>query len=371
MERPKFYMPQIEKDQIGAESRLSDKDKELRMEKREHEDDISKYILRWWKGDAHTHSKESTREGYSYPEGIYDIQEIMDYYKSIDLEFVCFTEHSSKPGSPQRQSVEGDISQSLVRESERIAMINRERGGDIAALSGVETNIMLNEKGESMLDMPDEILEKLDLVVASRHAIGREKEPSAIKETLLMAIRNKNVDVIGHPDRYTRKDNEKSQEYWQEYWSIWPEILQEMQKEGKAFEINLNNQPSKKLIDMLAKTDVKLFINYDAHDFNQFKKETNEITKAGENAKSKWAKEEVSEDDIEVLKNYKMERLSSGPGVNAILKLVRWIKKLESLGVEPERVVNSSLNNLLSFLAEDRNKDTKNLAFLKSKILAE
>ncbi|MBU0722485.1 hypothetical protein KKA93_03455 [Patescibacteria group bacterium] len=148
MGKEKFFIPPIEEDQIGPEIRLSEEKKRAKRERRERKDSLSKYILRWWKGDAHTHSKESTREGYGYPEGIYDIKEIMDYYKSLNLEFVCFAEHSSMPGSPEEQSTDSRISQSLIKEAERITAMNRARKGDIVALSGVETNIFFDENGE-------------------------------------------------------------------------------------------------------------------------------------------------------------------------------------------------------------------------------
>lgn len=362
----KFFTPPINKDQIGPEKKLTEPVKQKSKERRERQDSLSQHILKWWQGDAHTHSKESTREGFGYPEGIYDIEEMLSYYKSLGLAFVCFTEHASKPGAPEKQAVDSGISQSLLSEAARIKKLNQQSGGDIAALSGVEANILFDEDGEPSLDLPDEVLRKLDLVIASRHAIAQEKEPAAIKKTLLFAIRNPQVDVIGHPDRYTRKDKETSPEYWQEYWEIWPEILAEMVKNNKAFEINLNNPPTEELIEMAALAGVRFFINYDAHDFNQYKKEQTEISAAGEKAKKKWAKEEFADSDLEVLKSYKMERLSSGPGVMAILKLVRLIKKLESLGVMPDRVVNSSRDNLLDFLTKDRDKKTGNLDFLKS-----
>lgn len=364
MEREKLFIPQVETKNIGPEIKLSQKEKAKRQERREKEDSLSKYILKWWKGDAHTHSKESTREGYGYAEGIYDIEEVMKYYQELGLDFVCFAEHSSQPSSPKKQSSESSISQSLLKEVERITKINKERKENIIALSGVETNIIFNENDQPALDLPPEILKKLDLVVASRHTIAKEKELKAIRESLLFAIKDPNVDLIGHPDRYSRKDKETSPEYWKEYWGIWPLILEEMVKNNKAFEINLKNPPSKKLMEIAAKTGVKFFINFDAHDFNQYKKEETELTKAGEGAKKKWAKEEAFEEDLEILKEYKMEKLSAGPGLKAILKLVRRLKKLESLGVGPEKIVNSSRDNLLNFLTKVRQKKTENLESL-------
>ncbi len=355
----------IDKENIDPQNRLSEEEKEKKQEFREREDLLYSYIRKWWRGDLHTHSKESTREGYGYVEGIYDMEEIMNYYKKLDLEFVGFSEHASKPGEPIRQEVDGEISQSLLKEAEHIGSINRERGVDIAALSSVETNIMFDETSKPTLDIPDGVLEKLDVVIASRHAIADEKEPVKIKESLLAAINNKNVDVIGHPDRYTRRDHEKSSEYWQEYWNIWPEILEKMKTNSVAFEINLNSQPSRKLVQMAAEAEVKFFINYDAHDFNQYKKEKDDLIEAGERAKRHWVKQpELAKEDKEILKKYKQERLSAGPGYRAIVSLVRWIKRLESWGVTPDRVVNSSKDSLFDFLIKERSNRTENLDYL-------
>jgi histidinol phosphatase-like PHP family hydrolase len=360
----RFYSPQVGKDKIGAERHVPEDVRAKRKERRERAESISSYMLRWWRGDAHTHSKISTREGFGYSEGIYDMEEIMEYYKSLQLEFVCFSEHSSKPGSPEILTIDSPISRSILTQAEKITHINRERGGDIGALSSIEANIMFDAQGEPRLDLPQEVVEKLDIVLASRHGIAREKEPAAIKASLLAAIRNPSVDVIGHPDRYTRKDNETSPEYWQEYWGIWPEILQEMADRNVAFEININSQPSHELIKKAVEHNVKFFINYDAHDFNQFKKEQTDTSVAGEDAKNKWATEVATVEDLENLRRYKEDRLSAGPGVIAILQLYRWIKTLESLGVTEQQVVNSSKENLLTFLVREKGKNTENLRFL-------
>lgn len=360
-------MPSVESERIGPEAKLSEEQRKKRKERLERrKESASKYILKWWKGDAHMHSKESTREGFGYPEGVYDIEESMEYYKKLGLEFLCFAEHASNPGSPEKQPEDSRICQSLLTETEKVTKINKERKGGPVALSGVETSLLFDENNEPALDVPSKVLEKLDIVIASRHAIAKEKEPEIIKQTLLFAAKHPDVDVIGHPDRYTRIDNEKSAKYWREYWSIWPEILQEMEKNNKAFEINLNNPPSKKLVKMAVGAGVRFFINYDAHDFGQYKKEKSEIVKAGEEAKKKWAKEEATEEDLETLKKYKQERLASGPGLEALLRLYNWIKTLESLGAKPDDVVNSSKENLLDFLTKSRGKLTKNLKNLRA-----
>jgi histidinol phosphatase-like PHP family hydrolase len=402
----------------------------------ERPDALSQHILEWWRGDAHTHSKESTRKGWGYVEGVYDIEEAAAYYEKLGLEFVCFTEHASKPGSPERQSPDSAVSQSLIREAERIVEVNKEGKEGVSVFSGVETNIFFDNDGKPTLDLPSEVLQDLDLVVASRHAIAREKDLDAIRESLLFAIRHPDVDVIGHPDRYVRvvgdwdilrayspeaedyhremrakqqqkkevvsqedqdrvegdlqvmyatirkaigKDSlepgdetneqltafiEARKELEERYWPMWEEIIREMAASGKAFEINLNNPPQDRLVEMAAEAGVKFFIDYDAHDFHQYKKELTQQEKAGRGAAEAWAKGEASDEDLDLLKQYKLERLQSGPGVVAILCLARTIRRLESLGLTPERVINSSRENLLSFLVKDRGKTTKNLTQL-------
>ncbi|MFA6392097.1 MAG: hypothetical protein WCW66_05125 [Patescibacteria group bacterium] len=325
--------------------------------------ELTKYISKWWQGDAHSHSTKSTREETGDYEGLYHPQEIMKYYQRIGLRFVAFSEHSSNPRNPEKLSPADPISQSLVSGAKEIEEINREGNFDIIAFSSVEANIMFDDNGKAIVDVPDEILAKLDLVVASRHVIANEKEPSAIKESLLATVRNGHVDVIGHPDRYTRKDKEKSPEYWEEYWSVWQEILDEMVAQNKAFEINLNCQPSRKLLEMAANSGVRFSLDLDAHDFNQYKSGGKEVT--GE--KKKWAAGDANDGDIEILNKYRIERMTSGPGVRIIVRLVKVLKKLESLGVFPDRVINSSPENLVNFLTEVRGKSTSNLMFLKEK----
>ncbi|MFA6272499.1 MAG: hypothetical protein WC693_05370 [Patescibacteria group bacterium] len=326
--------------------------------------ELTQYIDKWWQGDAHSHSTRSTREETGQYEGLYRPQEIMEYYQRIGLRFVAFAEHASDTHHPKQLSVEDSISQSLVSGAEEIEGINREGNFDIIAFSSVEANIMFDDDGKAIVDVPDEILAKLDLVVASRHAIANEKEPSAIRESLLATVRNGYVDVIGHPDRYTRKDKEKSPEYWEEYWGVWQEILAEMVAQNKAFEINLNCQPSRKLLEMAANSGVRFSLDLDAHDFNQYKSSGTEVS--GE--KKKWAAGDASDADIDILNQYRIERMTSGPGVRIIVRLIKVLKKLESLGVTPDRVINSSPENLLNFLTTVRGKTTSNLEFLKEKL---
>lgn len=362
-ERPPI--PEISSEQIDPRATVSPERRAAQDARHEAPESMAQKLQLWWKGDAHTHTQESTRPDYGYAEGVYHEAEILKYYQGLGLEFAAFTEHASKPGSPSIQSPDSNVSRSLLAEAERITEINASDSLKTIGLSGVEANIMFDAEGKPALDIPDEVLAKLDMVIASRHAIEREKEPAAVKETLLFAARHPQVDVIGHPDRYAKKDQEDPQsEYWQEYWAIWPEILSEMKSHNKAFEINMTSQPDKRLVQMAVEAGVPLFLDFDAHDFNQFEWGKSELKDVGEPLKKRWATNTMTETDEEEMLAYKKERLTHGPGVHALKRLSGWITYLESLGVTPDRVVNASAKQLITFLHDTHGRQTTNLETL-------
>jgi histidinol phosphatase-like PHP family hydrolase len=64
----------------------------------------------------------------------------------------------------------------------------------LTLLQGIEVDIL--EDGS--LDLPDQVLEILDVVIASPHVKLRQ-EPAAMTERMLRAASHPHVDVIGHP----------------------------------------------------------------------------------------------------------------------------------------------------------------------------
>ena len=328
--------------------------------------EIAAYIRQWWQGDVHVHSEQSTRSGWNRAEGIYTVTEATEYARKLGLTFTCFAEHSSDPGNPRTLTADSPEAQSLLEQANRIYQLNKGQK-KIAVLSGVEANIMLNRQGKPILDLPDAVLQQLDLVIGSRHAlpVTQEKDPISIQQTLLYVIHSGVVDIIGHPDRYTRRDGKQPDDYWESYWGLWPEVLVAMQQEHVAFELNLNSQPSRKLVEMAAQAGVVFSINYDVHDFNQYKAERNSRDQRGELAKQRWSQERMSEEDRGAILAYKEYRLAEGPGIRATLRLVRWLRQLESYGVTSDRVMNSSRRNVLQFLTDRRGKSTANLRLLQ------
>lgn len=68
----------------------------------------------------------------------------------------------------------------------------------VEILKGVEVNII---DKEGNLDLEDEVLGKLDIVIASLHPpcieFGTKQENT---KTILSVLKNKNVNILGHPD---------------------------------------------------------------------------------------------------------------------------------------------------------------------------
>lgn len=402
-------IPPIEIEKIDPQSRLSEAEKLKKKELREKErivkketeqkefERLSKRISERFAGTCHGHSERSTRPETGHAEGIYTKEEMLQYYDKLCLKFGAFTEHVL-PSNPEYQDEDSPICRDLLKEAQEITELNKERKG-AKALSGVEADNMYDaETGEFKIDVPDSALAKMDVAIASRHAMPSveiEKNVKLIKESLLMAIRNPHIDIIGHPDRNTRfdknqleswkKENKKNdKDYWEkEYWPLWPEILEEMEKNHKAFEININSQPGRELWKMLAESNVKIFINFDAHDFENKKdflkdklkkgipltkdeQEKKELWNKGASAIRNWGEGRETEDDADAIEEYKTDRLTSGPGSRAIRELVKIFKKIDKYEIGKDRIVNSSLENLISFLVDERGKTTENLMNIKA-----
>ncbi|MFH0805176.1 MAG: hypothetical protein V1916_03195 [Patescibacteria group bacterium] len=359
--------PYIPPEDINPQHEVAERHRAQGTEYHPEGHEMTERIFRYWRGDAHTHSAESSRS-WGYAEGIYSEREAAEYYGKLGLEFVAFSEHTSNPGKPELLSPDHPISKSFLKQVRRIEQLNAEAGQNVAAMSSCEASVLIGPDGQVTIDLPPEVTSKLDLIIASRHSIANEKDIGAIRESLLATVRNPAVDAIGHPDRYIQLaqgvtdggqpcDPEK-------YWQVWAEVLDEMARQGKAFEINFVNRPDDQLLRMAAERGLQFMLNYDAHDFNQYKAGQIE---GGDDAKRLWATHEASAGDLQHLEDYKRQRLQSGPGPKAILRLAHYIEKLESLGVTPERVVNSSRERMVDFLINDRGKQTPNLTAVKSK----
>jgi len=124
----------------------------------------------------------------TYSDGLDSVEEMVLACREAGYEYVGISDHS------QSAFYAGGLkADDLARQLEEIETL-RKKYPDIAILSGVESDI----RAEGSLDYSDQVLEKLDFVIASVHS-GLKMEQSKITERVLRAINNPLVTMLGHP----------------------------------------------------------------------------------------------------------------------------------------------------------------------------
>jgi len=123
-------------------------------------------------------------------------------------------------------------------------------------LQGVEVEI----RADGSLDFPDDVLQEIEVVVASVHMALRQNE-EAITARVVRAMRNPHVDVIGHPSGRLLGEREASR-------IDLDRILREAVETGTILEIN--SAPNRLDLDdvhvrQAVQLGVPLCINSDAH----------------------------------------------------------------------------------------------------------
>jgi histidinol phosphatase-like PHP family hydrolase len=88
--------------------------------------------------------------------------------------------------------VHGLDAERLVAQSREMAEV--QETVDVKLLQGIEVDIL----EDGALDLPDAVLEILDIVIASPHVKLRQ-DPAAMTARMLRAASHPHVDVIGHP----------------------------------------------------------------------------------------------------------------------------------------------------------------------------
>ncbi|MBZ9556536.1 MULTISPECIES: DNA polymerase/3'-5' exonuclease PolX [unclassified Modicisalibacter] len=132
------------------------------------------------RGDLHMHTRDT--------DGRASLEEMADAGKRRGHAYIAITDHS------QRLRMTHGLDSRRLREQMAAIDALNERIKGIRVLKSLEVDIL--EDGS--LDLPDEVLDALDLCVASVHSrfeLSREKQT----ERLLRAMDNPRVHIIGHP----------------------------------------------------------------------------------------------------------------------------------------------------------------------------
>jgi putative hydrolase len=143
-------------------------------------DDESTIDLGAYQGDFHSHT--------DWSDGRATMLEMARAAKALGYKYLGVTDHS-----PRIKVVNGLDAVRLLAQSREREQVEQEVEG-LALLQGIEVDIL----EDGALDLPDAVLELLDVVVASPHVKLRQ-EASAMTDRMLRAVSNPNVDIIGHP----------------------------------------------------------------------------------------------------------------------------------------------------------------------------
>ncbi|MEJ2538539.1 MAG: DNA polymerase/3'-5' exonuclease PolX [Gemmatimonadota bacterium] len=133
------------------------------------------------RGDLHMHS--------TWTDGTASILEMARACRDRGYEYMAITDHS------QAVTMVGGLTPERVREQwEEVAEVQEEMGDGFRIFRGQEVDILK----DGSLDQPEEILEGLDLVVASVHSFMDQDGPT-MTARVLRAVTSGYVHILGHP----------------------------------------------------------------------------------------------------------------------------------------------------------------------------
>jgi DNA polymerase (family 10) len=132
------------------------------------------------KGDFHVHS--------NYSDGVNTIQEIAEAARRLKHEYVCIADHSKT-----QRIAHGIDEEGLMKKIKEMRKVNNKLK-NFRVLAGAEVDILPN--GE--LDYADDVLKKLDIIVAAVHSRFKSSKEEMTKR-ITTALQHKHVDIFAHP----------------------------------------------------------------------------------------------------------------------------------------------------------------------------
>jgi len=197
------------------------------------------------RGDLHMHT--------TWSDGKYSTEEMVEAARKRGYKYVAITDHSKSLG------VAGGLSdEDLLKHTDECRALDA-KFSDIRVLAGTEVDI----RQDGTLDYSDELLAKLDFVVASLHS-GFKQDKASLTMRVVRAMQNPYVRVIGHPTGRLLGDRDA-------YELDFDEIMKEAARTRTCLEVNsnfhrldLNDMHCRKAREM----GVHVIINTDSHNYD-------------------------------------------------------------------------------------------------------
>lgn len=198
------------------------------------------------KGDLHTHT--------NWSDGANSIEAMAQAAITRGYEYLVISDHSVSMGF-----IHG-LSTDRVREQRRIIDELNKHFDHFRLLHGIEVNI----RGDGTLDYGDDILARFDVVTASIHSgMGQSRE--RITGRMVAAMRNPNVDIIGHPSGRIIGRREPSDFDLDRVFAAAVDTGTIMEIDGQPDRLDLRDIYARKAMDM----GVDFAIDSDAHSTSQ------------------------------------------------------------------------------------------------------
>jgi putative hydrolase len=201
-------------------------------------------IRRSLRGDCHGHSEWS--------DGTTPIREMAEAARALGHEYWTLTDHS-----PRLTIAHGLDRERLLQQLDVVAELNAELA-PFRILTGIEVDIL----EDGALDQDEELLARLDVVVASVHSKLRMDAPAMTKR-MVRAVASPNVDILGHcTGRIIVGRGRPPSTFDAE------QVFSVCASTGTAVEINSRPErldPPEELLDLALSLDCLVTIDTDAH----------------------------------------------------------------------------------------------------------
>jgi DNA polymerase (family 10) len=201
------------------------------------------------KGDLHCHS--------NWDGGQNPIEIMAETAISLGYEYIGISDHTND------LKIERGLSEKqLLEQIDYIKELNKKfqiSNFKFQILAGCEANI----RNDGSIDVSDEVLSKLDYVIAGVHS-SLKMEKQQMMERIIKAMENPNVDILAHPTGRIVGQRD-------EYAIDFDEILKVAKKTGTILEINSSSRLDlRDLYIRRAKNEgIKMIINTDSHQKEQ------------------------------------------------------------------------------------------------------